>query len=108
MRPEQEPPAINWDMVLFKKLADVEAVAKTFEENIPEPFKTYFKKEPENIQYFIVLLSLLSNEERERLKDDLKAGKAKNHVLTGHNLGNCITLYEIFSGKILPKDSVFI
>ena len=108
MCPEREASAINWDWVFFKKMADVEDATPEFEEKIPEPYKPLFKKEPENIQTFVVLLSLLDDKERQQLKEDLAAGKAKNAMMTAHDLGNCLMLYEIFSGKALPKKGVVI
>lgn len=104
MRPEQEP-STNWDWVLFQKMADVEDATKKFTDNIPEEFKTAWQKEPENIRDFVVMLSLLDDKERRQLKEDFKAGKAKNHVLAGHDLGNCLMLYEVFSGKAMPKEN---
>lgn len=100
---ENQPPTTNWDFVLFKKSSDVEEAAKKFEEKIPEELKTYFQKEPEKTQFFIVMLSLLSDEERRQLTEDLKTGKARNKMMTGHDLGRCLTLYDAYSGKMLLK-----
>ncbi len=106
MRPEQEPSATNWNLFLLQKLNDVEEGAiKKFEEQIPKDFKIHFQKEPENIRSFVVLLSLLNDKERQQLTEDYKAGKVRNHMVGGHKLGNCLTLYDIFSGKILPKET---
>lgn len=108
MLSENQSPATNWDMVLFKKSADVEDAAKEFEEKIPKEFKAYFQKKPEETQFFIILLSLLSDEERQQLKDDLGAGKARNKMMTGHDLAACIEWYDIFSGKASPKEGEII
>lgn len=77
-----------------------------FVQNIPEQFKDDFAKEPEEFQFFVVLLSLLSDEKRRQLKNDYKEGQAHNRVLGGHDLGHCLQLYDIFSGEALKNAAI--